>query len=155
MSDSNIRQCIEDCLACFVECERCSSACIDHGSMAACVSRPVVIVRIFATCACHSWRGVPHCIMNSASCAQPLARSVLRNAASMRLTMRAARHAKKRAADAPKPVWPAASPLPAAEISASRKRLALTSALCDRGSPGHFNTSESRFSQDHLRPSPA
>lgn len=34
--DPGVQACIDACVACATECDRCASACIDHGEMAAC-----------------------------------------------------------------------------------------------------------------------
>jgi hypothetical protein len=57
--------------------------------------------------------------MISASFVQQPVKSAPKNAASMLLTTPVARLAKKPAVDAPRPVWPAANPLPAAKLGES------------------------------------
>jgi len=54
--------------------------------------------------------------MISASFVQKPVKNAPKNAASMRLTTPVARLAKKPAVDAPRPVWPAENPLPAANL---------------------------------------
>lgn len=57
MSDTHIRACIEACLACFVECERCASACLDKGQMADCVRACRDCADLCSLCAAFMARG--------------------------------------------------------------------------------------------------